>query len=143
MADHLRGQAMPQEVGSTAAGTAYSRSHKSSPDDVADRRRAAEPYARCPRSEKDSSRGTLTAAVVQVRGERLSDIGQQRKAISHSSFTSNQQFAATPTDIIQFHGDYFACSQAEACQEKQDGIIATATWTRAIRCQEHLCHLCG
>ena len=65
--------------------------------------------------------------VAEVDGHGFADISGKRKTIVIAALAPHHQHASPPIDVIELQGDDFAGSQAQAGQQKNDGVIATDT----------------
>jgi hypothetical protein len=68
----------------------------------------------------------------QVGSDRFSHIGRKRKPVVITSLATYREYTGPPVDIVEFQGDYFACSQPQAGQEKHDCVITTTNRCTAI-----------
>jgi hypothetical protein len=128
---------VPKEVGGTATRTADARTGKRPPNNMSDSSRAAETYRRRPHSQKNLPRGVTTTVIPQIPRQGLADLGGQRQSLQLAAFPANRDFACTPMDVIQFHGDDFSGSQRQSRKKQQDGVIAPAARSGLIRAGKH------
>jgi hypothetical protein len=63
---------------------------------------------------------------LQIRCQRFTDIRGQRKAFEASTFTSHDEFAYAPVDVVKIEHTYLASTQAQTREQHQDREIATA-----------------
>ena len=63
------------------------------------------------------------APVQQVRGDRPTDVGRQRKAAT-AALAAHPQLARPPVEVAQLQARHLARTQAKANQQQQDRIVA-------------------
>jgi hypothetical protein len=81
------------------------------------------------------------AILPQVGSNRFSHIGRKRKTIMITPLPTYGEHTSPPVDIVQFQGEYFACSQPQSNQQKNNCVITTTDRNTPIASMESLFHL--
>lgn len=114
MPEHVRGQAVPEQVcpsdGRMEIGSAKRAAH-----DRRDRPTIRERPTWGSHTQKHvaaGARGTITA---EIRGERSPDLGGQREAIVPKAFCSaNRDLTGSPVEVIELQRHHLARSKAQS-----------------------------
>jgi hypothetical protein len=81
--------------------------------------------------------GARWTAAMQVRSHRFTDVRGQRQTFGTVRFTTHDDFAGSPIDIVEYKLGDFARPQAEPDQHGQDREVAAAVLGVAVAgCQK-------
>ena len=78
---------------------------------------------------------------LEVNGERLPDVCEQRKTIEVPALSAHDDLRRPPVDVVDLESDHLPGTQAEACEEKQDCVVTASPSSRPVRHREDSFHL--
>jgi hypothetical protein len=141
LVEHPGRQAVPEEVGSTAARWVYSGLGKCSPYNMADSGRTCQTNARRDDPQENASRYVLTPIRSQIECQCLSHFRKQRQLVQYPTLAPHAQLCGAPADVIELEGDNLSRTQTESRQEKQDCMVSASTGGRWVSSHERSFHI--
>src|ERR1044071_6563905 len=76
-------------------------------------------------AQKYAPTGALWPSTPQIRGDRFANFRRQRQLATLSALATDTQLSRAPVNVIELERRHFAGTQAQACEQEQDGVIAT------------------
>jgi hypothetical protein len=96
---------------------------QSASEDIADRGGSRKALAGCLDPKENASAGTTRTILLQVTGQRLPHLRQQRQPIFPRTLSPDQNLAPFPMDVLQAQPGNFPAAQTQASQQQQNGVI--------------------
>jgi len=95
------------------------------PDQGTHTARSLETAVRRSGTQEHATAGTPRAPRLQVGGDRFADLDRQGKLVALATLAAYMQLSRVPVDVIEFETCHFARTQAQSCEQQQDGIVTT------------------
>ncbi len=116
-ANHVRRQAVAEQVSSTAAGPLYLRVREPATDDVANDGRPTQADVGREGAHEHASSGAHPMILAEVVRQRLADIGEQRQVLDHATFAANDQLTRPPTNVLELQTHHLPRAQSESREQ--------------------------
>ena len=76
-------------------------------------------------AQKYTPTGALWPSTPQIRGDRFANFRRQRQLATLAALAADTQLSRVPVYVIELERCHFTGTQAKACEQEQDGVIAT------------------
>jgi hypothetical protein len=83
-------------------------------------------------AEEDPRRVADRSVLLQVEGERPSNVGEERQAVVDQALAANHDFALAPMKIAELEGEHLAGAKAKLGEKEEDGVVPPSRRGRAV-----------